>query len=314
MKNIYLLLLITPLLFSCTKIVEFNGEISEPKLVINSIINPDSAIKVSVSESRFFLDDAPIDNIENATVKLFEDEIFITSLAHLADGYYTSSDVMPIAGKSYTIEVDAPDFDEAHSEATIPNKIDIVSIDTLTTYYTDYAYPENFEVGVKITDPAEEKNYYRISCDIESWRYVESSQEYIYNINDAWLWSDDPVLTGGEGNNEIFDTGVYNEYNIFDDMFFNGGTYTVKMNIGTWHLMSDHEKCHYKIHIFLESLSEEYFKYLKSRTLHKANEDNLFTEPVPVFSNIENGIGIFAGYSHDHISLDHEGYIEIWYK
>jgi len=33
------------------------------------------------------------------------------------------------------------------------------------------------------------------------------------------------------------------------------------------------------------------------------NKDNPFAEPVQVFSNIENGFGIFGGKTHDYYSF-----------
>ncbi len=44
----------------------------------------------------------------------------------------------------------------------------------------------------------------------------------------------------------------------------------------------------------LANLSENYIRFLKSSQQFYANQDNPFTEPVEVYSNIENGYGIFA--------------------
>ena len=57
----------------------------------------------------------------------------------------------------------------------------------------------------------------------------------------------------------------------------------------------------------LSSLSEDLYQYLKSYYHHNAVKPKFYefwledifdrTEPVPVYTNIENGYGIFGGYS-----------------
>lgn len=44
------------LLTSCEKEIEFNGEHSDPKLVINSLVEPGQPVSAAISKSYFFLD------------------------------------------------------------------------------------------------------------------------------------------------------------------------------------------------------------------------------------------------------------------
>ena len=233
------------------------------------------------------------------------------TLPHTSEGIYEDPGIIPDANKEYSIQVEAQDFKDVSSTANIPIPVPISSFDTLTTFYDNYL--ENMEVKLEIRDPANEENYYRISCYAEAWYWDELAGEFYYDKRNMWIWSDDPVIAGTEGENEIFDTGAYNEFNIFNDDLFNGKSYRVKFYISPWELMSDNEESHFKLHFYLETLSKDYFKYLKTRTEHNANDGNPFSEPVPVFSNIENGIGFFGGYSSSEICIDHDGYL-YWYK
>jgi hypothetical protein len=52
-----------------------------------------------------------------------------------------------------------------------------------------------------------------------------------------------------------------------------------------------------QMYVVLLSVSESYFRYLKATEFQENNEDNPFATPVQVYNNIENGLGIFAGYS-----------------
>jgi hypothetical protein len=46
----------------------------------------------------------------------------------------------------------------------------------------------------------------------------------------------------------------------------------------------------------LQSISESYYQYLKSMTSNGGGDD-FFSEPVQVYSNITNGIGILGSYT-----------------
>ena len=51
--------------------------------------------------------------------------------------------------------------------------------------------------------------------------------------------------------------------------------------------------------IRLNSISESYYKYLKSRQNHYETMEDPFAVPVIVFTNVEGGTGFLGGYSSD---------------
>ncbi|NCD42829.1 MAG: DUF4249 domain-containing protein, partial [Bacteroidia bacterium] len=268
MKTLYktLFIVLLPGVISCTKTVEFKGEMSAPKLVINSIFSTDSVFKVSVSESRFFLDDAPIETLPDANVKLYSGETLLGTFTPQNDGIFTLDGIYPEVEKNYTLKVKASGYDNAEATATLPRAVPIVSIDTL--FNSDpYGYTE-MEIKIKINDPGNEKNYYRISCVADIYRYNEEEPNtFFYSREFVWLWSDDPVITGGEQESDIFGTDVYNTYNIFDDTFFSGKTYSITMGLDAWMFYDAYEESYYILNFYLENLSEDYFTYIKSRTM-----------------------------------------------
>jgi hypothetical protein len=59
----------------------------------------------------------------------------------------------------------------------------------------------------------------------------------------------------------------------------------------------------------LISCNEEFFKYMRSIILYNWNANsskNYYSSPIAVFSNIENGYGIFAGYSKTVFEVKHK--------
>jgi len=55
--------------------------------------------------------------------------------------------------------------------------------------------------------------------------------------------------------------------------------------------------------IVLYSISNEIFNYMKSTSKSHEGSMNLFSEPVGVYTNIKNGIGIFGGISSQYLLL-----------
>ena len=49
------------------------------------------------------------------------------------------------------------------------------------------------------------------------------------------------------------------------------------------------------IRIYLHNISKSYYYYRTSLELYQNTSGNPFAQPVQVYSNIENGFGIFAG-------------------
>ncbi|PID93403.1 MAG: hypothetical protein CSA95_07970 [Bacteroidetes bacterium] len=295
MKRIFLTLLTIPLLFSCTKIIEFDGEVSKPKLVVNSIVTPDSTFKVNVSESRFFLDNAPMKKIEDATVKILSQEgTLLATLSHTDKGNY-EGELKPTINTNYRVEVVAPNFDKASASMSIVPSIPITSFDTLSVFEE---YDFNLSTTIHFSDPGNERNYYRVRGDIQLMEIdpetgeLRELERYI-----PWFYIDDPVINGA--GDDDFVENEYNPYNLFNDDLINGKAYSLTIPL---HLYGSGNI--FIVHLFLESLSEEYYTYLKSVSEYQESGDNPFTEPVPIYSNIENGIGFFGGYSSSEIVIE----------
>jgi hypothetical protein len=55
---------------------------------------------------------------------------------------------------------------------------------------------------------------------------------------------------------------------------------------------------------FLQSINQDYYTYLKSLNMYyeSGGSEDPFSEPVVIFSNIENGYGIFGAYDTDTVT------------
>ena len=51
------------------------------------------------------------------------------------------------------------------------------------------------------------------------------------------------------------------------------------------------------VEIELQHVSEDFYKYLKSIELAQCSANDIYAEPVNIFSNVENGYGILGSLS-----------------
>ncbi len=277
MKKIIFYVCISLFLFSsCEKIIDFDGEIKEPKLVLNGMMINNEILTIHLSHSLSVIDQSEIQNVTNASVLIFQNGSFLDSLHHISDGYYKST-VSIQAGNSYSIKATAPNFKEIEATDIVPTE---VIIDSISSWVVASEYEDKLHFKIHINDNANEENYYIIRVYSESW----------LEWQEAWIYCMDPYI-----DNEIGADESHPEIYLPDHMF-NGKTYSLEISTYKWNENPED----FKIQIF--SCSKAFYQYAKSIQKYNWNDGDPFSQPVQVYSNISNGYGIFAGGSiYEHI-------------
>jgi hypothetical protein len=246
------------------------------KLVVNSLISPDSVVVVNLSKSQDILANDQIEYVNNASISLYEDGQFIQDLTFNGDGSYYSYGFNPDFGKKYSVMVNAPGIGTASGADIIPMPVSIINIDTSTV---TGEWNNMLKCKIRFHDNPAEKNYYLFSIKILV--HSAGSQYYVDNI---YFGSDDPVVEesmSGSG-------GL-----LFSDEKIDGQTYdlSVYLNKDDFNY-SDTTMLYFN----LNSVTRDFFMYARSYTRHINAQGDPFAEPVQVFNNIEGGYGIFAGF------------------
>jgi len=318
-------------ILSCSKEIEFNGKLLDPKLVVNSICALDSTFVVEVSESKAIPGyESSFRKITDATVKLYVDgieteKLVFDSTDRISQGtsYITKSafymgKTLVGSGKNYKIEVSHPDYSaKATGEMKIGKRVPILNISTDSIPYLDNLSRnrQKTKVTIKFSDPVDEENFYRLVLNYRigknQWYENEKGDtiklvqvmDYVYVY--STIESDDPVFSSKEDADELlFGSTNYSGLTLFPDELFNGKTYDLNFYLNEnvfWHFdqegMDVTRGDFYIVTIELQSLTKESYFYTKSLGSFDWISDGLLTEPVQVYSNIENGIGIFGGCS-----------------
>lgn len=286
--------------FACQKTIEIDIEASKIKLVLNANLNPDSSIVINLSKSRHILDNAVIQSIEDASIELYEDDILIGNLIHDKNGnYYTN--YKPKFDKTYKIIAKHPKLETISAVTTIPNKISNFTISSSKSY--DENGTEYHVFDIKFTDPKFENNYYMIK--LRNKYKQEIWDPNLIQFDTLYVGADTTIvnITYGGYRYEYRTTSLYfnsNDINLenntyldnitFSDELFDGKSYSVKISLAQYYFNADTNMIYFDLY----SLSPDFYKYIISLNKYNDANGNPFAEPVMVFSNVENGIGIFT--------------------
>ncbi|MCF8373947.1 MAG: DUF4249 domain-containing protein [Bacteroidales bacterium] len=286
-NNIFLLIVAGLLFSSCEKFIDYDVPEHTPKLVVISGFQPGEPWSIYVSHSLSSFDNEDFSPIQNAEVVL-----------KLADGIYSQNMIYsPIleryistgtaeAGKEYRIEVSAPGYPSVFAENKIPGPATLISLDTLEGFHNG-DFSTDFEL--KFTNPAGEDNFFLIQLfSVETFDWKEQFENIVP------IQSDDPNM------DNVSDDEYGEDFLLLRDQNFDGKEYTFRFYTPNYSIYFG-KGTQYKAKVF--SCSEEFYRYQKTARQYQLTYDNPFSQPVQIFSNIENGIGIFGGFVVSEIEL-----------
>ena len=293
MKNLLPIFLILSALTlsNCTKEIEFDAQDIAPRIVVNSLFTNDSIWSAHISRSVGVLETTSYTTIDNASVNIFDDNAnLVTTLTHQGDGLYTSpTGVTPQANQSYTIEASASGYESVNASNSIPSAVPIYQLDTVTSTNSDGE--TILEATITFQDPPNISNYYMLEVFVTGMYYDEWEQDSIEIREPLQISCDDiNVETVNRFNFGGFENTYL--YLMLKDQNFDGENYSLTFSVINYAELKEMDLFG---EIRLVNTSEEYFNYLKSFNMYQRTINNPFATPVQVYSNVNNGMGIFAG-------------------
>ncbi|PLX15832.1 MAG: hypothetical protein C0597_08440 [Marinilabiliales bacterium] len=226
--------------------------------------------------------------------------------------YLTDESFIPKPGREYEIEItnlnsanpDFKDFKGLKSKTYIPERISTTSEIIENTDTTFYKY----RLDITFDDPADKKNYYfltvsfiqsldSISIDTldmdEVWNKEDPFGELSFGWqNISYRLQDANNYTPRDQDQQMYGPMPLNG-ELINDEKFNGQTKTYSLNLWSSEVYPD--DFHKYFVIELMHVSEEYYKYYSAISKQLSSQNDVFSEPAQLYSNVENGIGIFAG-------------------
>jgi hypothetical protein len=231
----------------------------------------------------------PPEVIQNANV-IISDGANSSTLEYLKDGNYTiSAKSFPlVTGTTYTITATTPDGLSAEASCKVPGFSNLnIKVDTFTYVYHD----DNVTlintilsfVGFRVVfnDIPQEQNYYSVQGCLLT--YLKPSPNILSNHNISILGFEKPLITDFKMDGQTLSTITSP-----DNLGYNPNHQSTIDSV--------------ILKIYVLNTNYEYYKYHLSLSTYVDGSDP-FDEISPVFSNVSSGLGIFAAYTKDEISI-----------
>jgi hypothetical protein len=286
------------LLIGCQPGIIDELPIEQPRLVVQGEPEDGKPWKVYVGHTYATLDTMASfprfpGSVPGASVKILDNGQFAENLTATGSLDSIQSYVSgngPQQGHTYTIKVEAPSYKPVTASYTHPSPVAIDDVEfeitqaELTNFNSEYqTVIFRYNINVTFTDPPGD-NYYQLILMLSTGPDPYNSQ---YSIREYMS-----SLLADERNNRTTLSGT-----LIDDKKISGKKVSLPFETFTnGTVVADTVAVPY-VSVILRSLSKEYFDFSKYLASPGPFYYDPYAQPSIVKTNIDGGLGIFAGYS-----------------
>ncbi|GAB4035656.1 DUF4249 domain-containing protein [Spirosoma gilvum] len=282
--------------------------VDPPKLVVSCFLSPqDLALTANVTRSRTVVGDSITQavsgtSVSNATVilsdgnrsvpLLYKNKLFPNDSVRL---YYSAdAKLLPIiAGHTYTLTVTTTDGQKATSTCTIPQPVvpSSIQFDSNANALLTRNQNQRYFVRVNWKDPVGQTNYYQVSGNFQyvlacsSCSRIDGTSNLSFDDDNRGLIPDTGLDGGAMQSGRAYLTAEQPTGNNNQVLTFNQRYRIASVTIN------------------LMTVDPSYYRYREAVIRQNRSRNNPFAEPVPIPSNIDGGLGCFAGYNNSILSL-----------
>jgi hypothetical protein len=267
-KRLAIFLLLIFVCFGCLEDVT-DLPSTEPKLVVYSFLTPGDTIKVTVTKSIPLIYNYPSTAWEDYYPPITDATVTIrnstsseaTTIPY--NIYHSCYMLLPSEfeiekGQEYVLSVSATGLKPVMGSTIVPT--DLPNLQWIRIDTVGGSNDPQLRISGSVMDIPNEDNFYCLSVVIWQGYYDDwYDTTYYYQYATREMFSD----FGNDGQEIGFRTQVYGEY---------------------WS----------KMLVFVHSTDENYYKYHKA--FYSLSEENPFSEPTPLYTNIQGGLGVFSSY------------------
>lgn len=281
---------------SCEQFLEVDLPGQEPRMVLNALLEPADTLKVFITKSRGILEGREYDEFElvkNAEVYLKDEDGQIFPLGYIdrsrpydQNAFYYLSGHEFREDQRYEIVAEHALYPNISTEQKLPSKIKIKSIDMVNLGpRSDFESENEFEVTVKFDDPPG-RNFYEISGRIFGGDIFISEGDTSYHFYQSDLYPKpvNPVYQKDYQMRSVL---------LFNDVLLSGSESQIVFRT------SIRKNMDMEVTIRLAHVSESYYRFEDTADLQRYNSGDFLSQPVLVYNNITNGLGIFKARNTD---------------
>jgi hypothetical protein len=290
-----LFLALSWMMVSCQTVVNIDLPERDSKLVLNAEAHPDSVWRFYLSQSKGILEPGDLADVKTGEITVVGSdgsyEVVDQRFEEPNNSNYSvyRGTGKPQAGVHYQVLVSAPGFEPITATDSIPQPVPVRQVDTSSTLIEDQDF---FELNIVFDDPASTQYY-----DLRLFYYLEvpfdtASGTFVNTV----LMGEIPY------NFEVESFFGGDASTVINDERFNGQTYTlpVVFSKGIIEGIAEDELFQlFPVYVICElrTVSETYYKYVKSFNDYQSSSFDPFSQPVQVYSNVNQGFGVFSAFS-----------------
>jgi hypothetical protein len=216
--------------------------------------------------------DQDFSSVTNASVKLFQNGNYLADLIHSKDGIYRAQ-INPQPLQKYEIKAAAPGFPDISASSHVPSPPIIEQVKASVANPSDRTHSDKeVNVSMKLKDVSAEENFYFVRAYANAIDY--SGHPYTKIVYLSFISPDE------------------HDFRREVRYFFSDKLLKTESSKLILHLENSPDETTY---IQIARVTEEYYRYGKTFDKHHSPDFNL--HKTGVFNNIQNGLGIFAGYN-----------------
>ena len=306
----------TGIALACTETFEIDFPEEPQQLVVYSLFHPDSVWQISVSATKDLNSPGePYPVVNEAIVEIYRGDQHVDALVfqgYLAPGkvidnirgvtydtvfwrkenlYRSQRGMKPEPGVAYTVRVSAPGYPSVEASSSIPEgaSATLGKFSINRSANSSGFNGQSLEITSVIRDVPNENNFYLVGAAYPIAE-LHAGQDGIY---------DDTVYYRQFAALETVDIQSIRlqDFKLFSDQSFFGITYpaTFSLALDESFIMTNPDS----LTLYLGEVSESFYRYyeaLEAQGEYGVGFVNL-TDPPKAYSNVEGGLGVFAGYN-----------------
>lgn len=278
-------------LVGCEQFLEVDLSGQEPRLVVNSLLENSDTIRVYLTKSRGILEGKEYDGFEyvkdgQVFLKTSDGSMLPFGMIDKSNpfeslSYYFLTGVDLKENEQYEILAGSAGFKNVSAQVQFPQYVPIKSIS-----YKNLGPNSNSDTGnlleftLKFDDP-QGRNFYELTGKIFGRSTTQENSFYSSDLNPR------PVNPAYERDSWYF-TGL-----LFDDVLLTGDDSEIVFRVS---IPKGYEL---DVTFDLSHVSESYYRYEETVGLQDYNRGDFLSQPVLVYTNIQNGMGILKARNKD---------------